>query len=163
MPMLEPHECFAGTLMDAKPGTLVLPRTKYESHFLVGSYGENIFAVFLEGEHKFHSMNCEDRDNWKGLLIPNVRVSVDLSSVVDPGRTDQRPGMLVRLLDKMSIWSFGANRFSHQMSRIDLVGSLPPCGSEMQAGFLHWQVVLGRGAEQRVLFDVDLRDKKEGG
>jgi hypothetical protein len=163
MPMLEPHEYLAGTLMDAKPGTLLLPSTRSESRFLVGTYGEKIYAVFLDGHLTFHSMDCKDAGHAEGLLIPNVRVLVDPSSVIDPRQDGPRAGMLIRHLDKLSIWTIGQNRFSHNMARIDLVSDLPPSASAKQVGFLRWQIVLGKWTEQRVLFEMDLRDKNEGG
>lgn len=163
MPMLEPHECFAGTLMDAQPGWLMLPSTQRESRFLVGAYGEKIFAVFLDGNLMLHSMDCKDADHAEGLLVPNVRVLVDPSSIVDPRQDGPRYGMLVRHLDKLSIWTIGQNRFSHNMARIDLACDLPSSASAKQAGFLHWQIVVGQGTEQRLLFDLDLREERKGG
>jgi hypothetical protein len=87
--MLSAKEFVVGTLAEAVPGTLVLPRTKYESTFLVGDRGGPI-AMFLDGDHQFASFPCKDSENWKGLLIPNVELIVDPESLFDP-ESDRTP------------------------------------------------------------------------
>lgn len=114
--------------------------------------------MILSGEYKFHSLDAAVGDNWKGLLVPNTKIIVDPESALDPRTIDPRPGMVVRLLDKLSVWTYSSSRLSHQMMRIDILADLLPCCSELQVGFLHWQIVLDNERERRVLFEVDLRD-----
>lgn len=155
----EPHEFFAGTLADAKPGSMLLPRTDRETNAYIGTSGDKPFAILLSGEHKFHSLDAEANENWRGILIPNAKILVDPESALDPRAIDPRPGMVVRLLNKLSVWALRSSRLSHDMMRIDLATDLPPCCSDLQVGFLHWQVVLESEKSHRVLFDVDLRQK----
>ncbi len=159
---LEPHEFFAGTLADAEAGTLQLPRTNRETYAYVGKNGEKDFAVLLSGNYIYQSIDAGMGENWTGILVPKTKIIVDPESTIDPRSIDPRPGMIIRLLDKLSVWAYRNNRMSHDMIRVDLATSLPPCSSDLQVGFLHWQIVLDNERERRVLLDVDLRDHIKG-
>lgn len=157
--MLTAGEFAVGTLAEAAPGTLVLPRTKYESTFLVGDRGGPI-AMFLDGDYLFSSFPTKDVDNWKGLLIPGVELIVDHASLFDPDDERALLGSVVRGGTYLAITAKSGDRYGFQDAiRISLCDDLPKSPSNLKAGFLHWQLVLGSGQERRVLFDMDLREK----
>lgn len=156
--MLEPHEFFVGTLDDTRPGTLVLPRHQYEMPFLVGTIKGEPVAMVLAGDHAWHTMPCANSINWRGMLIPDIAVVVDHTSLVDPERGDAPLGSVVRMADKLAIRALEERGgFRGQGVLIELANDLPAGDSSYRAAFLHWQVVLGRGDQRRVLFEVDLR------
>ena len=35
-------------------------------------------------------------NHWHGLITPNVRIEVDEASIFDPGRTEAKPGTVIR-------------------------------------------------------------------
>lgn len=157
--MLTAREFTVGTLAEALPGTLVLPRTKYESTFLVGERGGPI-AMFLDGDYRFSSFPTKDVNNWKGVLIPGVELIVDHASLFDPDDERAPLGSVVRGGTYLAITAKSGDRYGFQDAiRINLRDDLPKSPSEVKAGFLHWQLVLGSGQERRVLFEMDLRDK----
>lgn len=94
--MLAADEFSVATLADAIPLSLILPRRKSEATFLVGQIEDRPAAVALSGDHKFRCFDCGAGSNWKGLLIPNIRVEVEELSVFDPGYFDAFPGTVVR-------------------------------------------------------------------
>lgn len=156
--MLAAGEFAVGTLAEAAPGTLVLPRTKYESTFLVGDRG-GPYAMFLDGDHQFASFPCKDADNWKGLIIPNVELIVDPASLFNPDDERVPLGSVVRGGTYFAITAKSGDRYGFQDAiRINLRDDLPKSPSNLKAGFLHWQLVLGSGQERRVLFEMDLRE-----
>ncbi len=157
--MLTAGEFAVGTLAEAAPGTLVLPRTKYESTFLVGERG-GPFAMFLDGNYLFSSFPTKDVDNWKGLLIPGVELVVDHASLFDPDDKRAPLGSVVRGGTYLAVTAKSGDRYGFQDAiRINLRDDLPKSPSNLKAGFLHWQLVLGIGQERRVLFEMDLREK----
>lgn len=157
--MLSAGEFVIGTLADAVPGTLVLPRTKYESTFLVGERDGPI-AVFLDGDHQFESFPSKEAKNWKGLLIPGIELLVDHTSLFDPDDERVSLGFALRGGTYLAITAKSADRYGfHDAIRIKLRDDLPKSPSELKAGFLRWQIVLGGGIERRVLFEIDLRER----
>jgi hypothetical protein len=75
--MLAGNEFTVGTLADARPLSLILPRSKYEETVLVGGSEKEPTAVFVGGRFNFHFFECSNATNWMGLLIPKVHVEVD--------------------------------------------------------------------------------------
>lgn len=155
--MLAAREFTVGTLAEAVPGTLVLPRTRYESAFLVGERG-GVVAIFLDGDCPFSSFPSAKAENWKGLLIPGVELIVDHDSLFDPDNERAPPGSVVRGANYLAVTAKSGDRYaSHDTIRINLQDDLSESPSALKAGFLHWQLVLGSGLERRVLFEIDLR------
>lgn len=156
--MLAAGEFVVGTLADAVPGTLVLPRSKYESTFLIGERDGPI-AMFLDGGHQFASFPSKDANNWKGVLIPGIELLVDQTSLFNPDEERVPLGLAVRGGTYLAITAKSADQYGfREPIRISLRDDLPKSSSEVKAGFLHWQLVLGSGQERRVLFEMDLRD-----
>lgn len=157
--MLAAGEFAIGTLAEAAPGTLVLPRTKYESTFLVGERGGPV-AMFLDGDHCFSSFPTKDAENWKGLLISGVELIVDHTSLFDPENERAPFGSIVRGGTYLAITAMSGDRYGFQDAiRINLRDDLPRSLSNLKAGFLHWQLVRGSRQERQVLFEMDLREK----
>lgn len=157
--MLAAEEFAVGTLAEAAPGTLVLPRTKNEKTFLVGDRGGPI-AMFLDGDHQFASFPTQDLENWKGLHVPGVELIVDHLSLFSPDDDRVPLGSVVRGGTYLAITAKSGDRYGFQDAiRINLRDDLPKSPSQLKAGFLHWQLVLGSGQERRVLFEMDLREK----
>ncbi|MCK1519395.1 hypothetical protein [Bradyrhizobium sp. 17] len=60
-------------------------------------------TIFLDGDHRFVAIDCADNTNCKGLLIPNVRIEVDETSVYDTVGNYAPPGMVVRQNDGLFV------------------------------------------------------------
>lgn len=156
--MLAAHEYSVGTLAEARPGTLVLPRTRYESTFIVGERADRAIAMFLDGDHIYKSFPSAEGESWKGLLISEIELVVDPASLFDPDNEQAPFGAVVRGGKYLSVIAKSGDRYGfHDAIRISLHGDLTAMASNLKVGFLHWQLVLGSGQDRRVLFEIDLR------
>lgn len=153
--MLSASEFTTGSIGQAKPLALSLPRRASEETFLIGGTNERPVAIFLSGIHRFHAFNAADNNSWFGLLIPGVRIEVDEASVFD-SRDASAGGAVIRLENRLVVRARGSGG-----ELVMLEDALPPT-LEGSVGFHHWQVVLGGGAERRVLYDVSM-DEVQGG
>ena len=155
-PMLAPHEFRVGPLATATGMTLVMRRHAQEASFLVSAATDVPAAIFLDGEFRFAWMPTADNTSWHGVLVPNVTIEVDATSILDAGRG--RPlGVLVRRQSELAVAAQREPR--GQASLVPIVSGLPPCHENESAAFSRWQIVLGEGLSKRVLFEVDAAPK----
>ncbi|MFS8047030.1 hypothetical protein [Rhizobium sp. BR 314] len=148
--MLSPEEFTVGTFGSAQPLSLILPRTQYEATVLIAHINKAPAAIFLSGLHAFQYFESAGNDSWKGLIIPNVRVEVDETSVFDPNQISIPLGTLIRIDTRLTIWAKGERSFDASTSAT-LCDDLPSTG-EFRAAFSRWQIVIGEGQEKRVLW-----------
>ncbi|NSL25111.1 hypothetical protein [Agrobacterium tumefaciens] len=144
--MLAAYEFTIGALADAAPLSLILPRNKYEATVLIGRYNDVPAAVFLEGEYAYHYFESADNTSWRGLIIPNVRVEVDETSVSDGGAL----GSLVRKSTTLGV-RVKRDRSFDDGATVTLHDELADAGDQ-RAGFQNWQIVIGIDANKRVLW-----------
>lgn len=154
--MLAATEFSVGTIGDATPLTLILPRSQYETLVLIGRSEQNGNpAAFFFGERQlFQWFECAGNDHWKGVQIPNVQIEVDETSVFHPEEQWPKAGCVVRhstvLVAMAKPSSFNSSRATEA---VVLVQDLPP--ASQKAAFSQWQIVLGSGPEKRILHLVD--------
>lgn len=153
--MLSPEEFSVGDFKKAKPGSLVLPRTKYEALALICEGDGEPIAVFLAGNHAFQSFPSGEADNWNGVVVPDVRVEIDETSLYDPDQNGHALGILVREETKLVVRSKAEHSFGRSVPVV-IQSGLPDCKGS--AAFTRWQVVIGQGDEKRILHRVDLGD-----
>lgn len=144
--MLAADEFTIGALADAAPLSLILPRNKYEATVLIGRYNDVPAAVFLEGEYAYHYFESADNTSWRGLIIPNVRVEVDETSVSDGGAL----GSLIRKSTTLGVRAKRDRSFDDGTT-VTLHEELADAGDQ-RAGFQNWQIVIGIDANKRVLW-----------
>jgi hypothetical protein len=152
--MLSPDEFTVGTLASAKAGSLLLPRTKYEETVLIGETDEGPTAVFLSGQFRFQCFQTSGANNWKGLIIPGVRVEVDEKSLFDPDAGGSPLGAVVRIDTRLVVRAKTDHSFG-RAAKITLQSGLASA-HEDSAGFAKWCVVIGEAPNKRVLVTVDL-------
>jgi len=146
--MLRAEEFMVGTLADAAPGSLMLPRNRYEAVFLIGGPTDAAVAVCLSPAHPYAPIKCAEATAWRGIIIPNIVIEMDPMFMLtgDEGRA----GALIRSGSSLHILTA-----SHQSMRATptvLLTDLPPAVDGEAAVFLRWQVVLGGGVSKRVLW-----------
>ncbi|MCR8724073.1 hypothetical protein [Frigidibacter sp. ROC022] len=148
--MLSPEEFTVGDVGTARPLSLLLPISKYDEAMLIGELEGVAVAVLLSGDQKSCLIECEGNDSWKGLIVPDVRVEVDESSLVDVNVYNPPSLAVVRTGTRLAI---RATREKWIQSRqlVTLHEGLVPAG-ELQATFARWQVVVGVGDTRRVLW-----------
>jgi len=154
--MLSPEEFIVGNFKQAEPGSLVFPRTAYEELALICEGDGDPIAVFLSGDYAFQSFRTNEADNWKGIIVPNVRIEVDELSAFDLNYNDPSLGAMIR--EKSSL--FLRTKYSeHRWGSVPVVvqSGLPEC--QESAEFTKWQIVIGNGDDKRVLHMVDLNEK----
>lgn len=154
--MLLPDEFTVGQLGDAVPLTLMLPRSEYEYHFLIGgSPGEPVAMCLSEGQ-RYEAFKSAGNDAHKGMLIPNVRIEVDPSSVLDPNSQQVTLGVIIRQGMSMGVMAKlrGQGFYSGQV--VPLVSGLPEARDGHAVGFRRWAITLGADKNRRSLFEVDL-------
>lgn len=151
--MLSPEEFTVGDFASAQPGSLVLPRTKYEALALICEGGGEPTAVFLSGAHAFRSFPSAGADNWQGVVIPDVRIEIDETSLFDPDRNGHALGVVCREETKLIVRTKAEHSFGRSIPVVIQSGLSEARGS---AAFTKWQIVIGHGDEKRVLHAVDL-------
>ena len=112
--------------------------------------GESV-AVFLSGQYAFYFVKTAGGYDWSGLVVPNVRIEMDESSLFDPDRNNAPPGSVIRTGNRLVIKAMADGAFGHT-TLITLQDELAPTGDRLRAAFTSWQVVIGTGVEKRVLW-----------
>lgn len=154
--MLSPEEFTVGTFKQAEPGSLVFPRTAYEELALICEGDGDPIAVFLSGDYAFQSFRSNEADNWKGIIVPNVRIEVDELSVFDLNYNDSSLGVMIREKSSLLLRSKSLE-FRCGSVPVVVKSGLPDC--QESAEFTRWQIVIGYGDDKRVLHMVDLNGK----
>lgn len=158
--MLSANEFSVGALANAAPLSLVLPRNQYEATVLVGELKGVPAAVFLSGQFAYNFFPSADNYNWKGLIVPNVRVEVDHASLYKGDNFGGGLGSVVRM-DTRLIVKAKSERFYGDGVSVTLHDGLMPCAEGDTAWFTNWQVVVGEGQDKRVIWRVP--DTSENG
>jgi hypothetical protein len=154
--MLLPDEFSVGHLGDAAPLTLMLPRSKYEYHLLIGGSPGKPIAIFLSEAHKFGAFQSAGNEAHKGMLIPNVRIEVDPSSTFDPNSHDVVLGAIVRRGTNLGLAAKLAGQGLYSIEVVPLVSDLLEARDGYAVGFRRWAITLGADESRRSLFEVDL-------
>lgn len=148
--MLALDEFIVGSLADAIPLALVLPRSAYECTALVGGTADAPLTVCLDGRAPYSVIQRNEAYNFSGIIIPGVRIEVDPKQVYAPH--DKKIGGLVREGTTLDIVCTSVRGFG--LSTVRLVQGLPEISHSESVTFLGWQVVLGNGPAKRVLWSV---------
>lgn len=152
--MLKATEFAVGYLGDASPLSLILPRTKYEEAMLVGNVEGKATAVILSGQHQFLCFSGAGNTDWKGLMIPNVHIEVDETSLFDPDASGTPTGSIIRRDTRLTIHAREERAFGAGTA-VTLHDSLPSA-ERLKAGFTKWQIVVGEETSKRVLWSTNL-------
>ncbi|PBB52313.1 MULTISPECIES: hypothetical protein [Mesorhizobium] len=152
--MLAPEEFTAGTFASAPAGSLILPRNKHEASVIVGLLDGAPTALFLGDRFQFQYFPTAGSENWSGLIIPNVRVEIDESTAFDAAYGNSPLGTVVRAATQLSVYAKAERSFGHRA--VPLVSNLPAT-YDGGVGFTKWHVVLGAGAEKRILLKIDVQ------
>lgn len=154
--MLAASEFSVGTIGEAAPLTLILPRREYEPIALIGcAAGDESPAVFfLDDRNMFKWFKCAENQHWSGIQIPGVQIEVDETSVFDPDHNWPKPGCVVRQSTQLVAVAESSSFYSSRGTEaVVLVEDLAP--SSQRAAFSRWQISLGRDALKRILHIVD--------
>lgn len=157
--MLAADEFTVGKLGDALPGSLILPRTKYEAAVLIGQLEAASAAVFLTAPHRFKFFLSAGNTHWGGLIVPDVKIELDETSLFDPDYDGSPLGSVIRMDTRLVVRAITERSFGHA-SQITLRSDLAPI-LQGSAAFSRWQVVIGEGRGKRVLFSVDASEIEE--
>lgn len=153
--MLAAHEFTAGRLADARPLSLLLALSDNDSTFLVGGTLEAPVAIFCGHEvHVFQCFDAREGTNWRGLIVPDIRIEIDETSVFDAGYVATRLGTLLRTGPQLQLCAKADQSFSRQ-AKVTLQTGLPPT-HDVVAAFSRWRIVVGEGLDRRVLREIDV-------
>ena len=135
---------------------MILPRHAHEETILIAQSSKGAAALFLNEQERFKWFESEGNEHWHGLIIPNVRIEIDESSVFDPNRNGPKLGTVIRSGTQLFAQA-RANSFHsfNGLEPITLEDDLLPTSKEV-AGFYRWQVVLGPREEKRILHTVSV-------
>lgn len=154
--MLSPEEFFVGRAADAKGLAYVIPRSRYEHELLISDLGYEHLGVVLGERSRFQAIQLKDATNWNGLLVPNVRVEVDETTVVDADGSFLPAGTLVREGETLSVVATSDERFSARRHiRVPIAMCLSACTDGFKAAFVRWRIVVGQERNARVLREID--------
>jgi hypothetical protein len=156
--MLKPEEIFVGSLNDAEPLSLMLPRCGGEPTILIGGAGDQKTAFFLDGDHKFNGFKCNGNTAYEGLIVIGVSIEVDEGSAFDQSRADAQLGSLIRKDDVLGMFM----RIPNVGTRVvPLITGLAKARERHSAGFNRWTVGLGHGQDRRVLIELDIPARRQ--
>jgi hypothetical protein len=159
--VLTPFEFSVGAIADASGLTLLLPRTKGDEPMLVTTAGELPIAVFLGESHTFEGFECGTADRWTGLLVPDVQIEIEETSVFDPQREYAPYGALVRTADNLSLAARLQDEYRiYRQHLVPLVTGLATCRGELSTGFRQWRIILGEGENKRTLKEFSVEPAK---
>lgn len=154
--MLRISEFTVGTLSDAQPLSLILPRGRYEQTILVGSCNTIRRAVFLDPSSKWASFEYEENSSYGGVLVPNVEIEVDVESALNASRHDMPLGTLVRAERSLFVTVSEGDGFRGGF-RGEILTNLSEIPERQASGFLRWQITLSAGEDKRVLKAIDIQ------
>lgn len=154
--MISASEFTIGSIGQAVPLSLMLPRHSREETILMARSPNGPAAYFLSERERFKWFESDGNEHWHGLIVPNVRIEIDESSVFDPNRDGYKLGTVIRsgtqLLAQARRNSFPS---FNGLGPIILEDDLLPTSNEV-AGFYRWQVVLWRSEEKHILHTVSV-------
>lgn len=151
--MLSPFEFTVGNIGAAKPLSLLLTSNSQKMALLVGQYQGKAAAVFLLGEYQAHFLQSEGNENIDGLIVPNVNIEIDETSFIDTYRTEI-PLLSVIRTDTQLVIAAKSEHSPFSPRSIVLYDNLASVGTK-KAAFTKWQVVLGEGANKRILWTAN--------
>lgn len=149
--MLSPHEFGAGTLSEAKPLSLVLPVAKYDDAFIIGTYEEKPFAVFLTGQSIYCGIPCEGNKDFSGIIIQNVSIEVDEHSSIDTEYDRAADGALILENGELLI-AFRQQRPMRQ-NKAKLLSELTKYSKSV--AFTRWKIMIEDKNTKRMLYSID--------
>ena len=156
--MLTLQEFSVGTLADAEGLTWLKPFVESDEEFLVFAIGDRKMAIFLDPQHDFEAWECSTATNHRGILIPEVQIEIDEKSTFDTERTYAPYGALVRKGDTLSIAILASDdRRIRRQQLLPVITGLPASGSDIEVGFLKWQLSIGEGDNRRVLRTIEVK------
>lgn len=156
--MLKTDEFFVGYAADAQPLSLMLARGKYENPLLIARRGQELMAVFIGEKDRFHASPCADNTYFKGVIVPNVSIELDSSSMFDSRGVYAPEGCLIRCDTRIVLVTIKQDRFSGgDYEFLTLVDNLKSCSGDLEVGFRSWSVVIGDGSDKRTLMEFTQR------
>ncbi len=148
--MLSPSEFTVGKVNSAKPLSLIQPTNSYEETLLVGQSDEATVAVFLSGPYKATLFETKENTAFGGIIIPNVQIEIDETSVVNLTRNDVPLLAVVRAGTRLEVLARSNQGFMDPKS-VALYDNLESAGG-FKAAFTRWQVVVGEGENKRIIW-----------
>ncbi len=150
--MLSPNEFTVGPVGKAKPLSLILPTDTYGKIILVGHIENVNTAVFLSGEFQSHCFESKDNENWDGLIVPDVRVEVDETSLIETNGFGAPLLSVVRLENRLAL-ATQTKSYSSESALVSLHDNLESAG-RFRAAFTAWRIVIGEGQNTRSLWST---------
>ena len=156
--MLSAKEFTVGSIGQAGPLSLLLPRDKHDEVILIGRTDDGPVAFFLSGSNQFSAFGSSDNDHWNGLLIPEVHIEVDETDTFNSQHELPPFGSVVRAGTELVAYAKSSSYTSRKKVLVVLEDNLPAASQE-SVGFLTWQIVIGEGGLKRVLHRISVGDQ----
>ncbi|MDC7745815.1 hypothetical protein [Rhizobium binxianense] len=152
--MLSISDILVGDVAEAPLSSLILPRSTREQPGLIGKVEDVPFFVFLSAKNNFGAFKQSLKPRNPGIIIPNVSVEVDESSVGEYDAWDTRAGSFV--FEGGTAGVLAGDARTEGMGRF-VVNIANVTRSEVSASFSRWQLVTGSGYDRKVLLSIDAR------
>jgi hypothetical protein len=130
---------------------------KRATHLFVVRLGDFTTAVCLNGEYAFRAFDVDVVNNWKGLVIPEARIEVELGSAFDYEVNSAPLGaLLVGYQGARIRVEMKSRRGFDENIDLPLGLNLADVSGSLDVGFRKWSFVIGRGDEGQCVLSFDL-------
>lgn len=128
-----------------------------DDHRVVLVIGEERVALFPSGlRNPWQFFQPEDNGRWTGVVFPDVRIRIDVASMVTATRADLAAGMVSYRDDDLIIRSNGEADRGYAQPWVSLSKQiLEPSHRLPQIAFTKWEVFVQDGEENIVLLTID--------
>ena len=114
---------------------------------------EGGIGILLDGDTAWSYVETRENRAWKGRVILNTRIEVDISSF-HRDEVGAKLGSLVFKGDHVSMVVRLPSRFDRSSTTISLQGP-EPLANQVEGWFTKWRLIVGEGQDQKVVAEVE--------
>ena len=156
--MIPIKSCKTAELNEVCGLALLLPTDEFGAKFLVTSHDESM-AVFLGGDYVHHAFPTAQTANWKGLVIENVEIEVDLASIYSLEKEEPYLGSIILDGSSVKIVARVKNGGWTETRAVALNNGECTETSSTRVGFTRWQAIMRDGDVLRVVHESNIERK----
>lgn len=149
--MLEISDFTCDTFDRAPQGSICYRSGHLDEILLRGVWQDEQCAIVLSGDNRFSIVSLFDLRAWCGVIVPSVRILVDVASRDDGRNISLECGTAIRHADSVGICGTGPLGEKATMAFGDGHRQV-----SVPIGFRRWSIFLGQPRSDKCLVEIDL-------